>query len=260
MRTPLLLALLLPCLACNPDDGDSEDNRPPRDDTGNEPDTDTDADTDTDTDADADTDLSVVQLISALDGVDSNLAPFDAINSTVGCSGETWSVTMLDALALADQGWIVGWDLEQHVISPPQLMTFHAGSSTWQGSFSAAEMGLACDRQSSTVIYFLPVANNLLGKKAAIKIGTCTGTGFGTMGDDFLLNVATSTTLDAASARGLHMFTGEMIGPLEMNELSSDTWDLFFQWPGQELSTFAEEAMFGFVLEKNGGIVGVGGW
>jgi hypothetical protein len=56
MRTPLLLALLLPCLACNPDDGDSEDNRPPRDDTGNEPDTDADADTDTDTDTDADAD------------------------------------------------------------------------------------------------------------------------------------------------------------------------------------------------------------
>jgi hypothetical protein len=139
-------------------------------------------------------------------------------------------------------------------------MSYNAGSEHWSVSVSTADMGLGCDRFSETVIYFLPIASNQLGKKAATRVGTCTGTGFGMFGEDYLMNVSTSQPLDAATARGLHMWSGFELGPVEMNELSSDTWDTFFQWPEVQLSTMGQEALFSFALYQGDEIVGVGGW
>jgi MYXO-CTERM domain-containing protein len=254
----LLLALpLVGLLACGdkeepfiPDSGDSEADT----------DTDTDADGDTDSDADGDADPAVVELVRALDGVDDALGPFDAINSTVSCAGETWSFTMRDSDGAADQGWVVGWDLGELVISEPFGMSYDAGSLLWSGSVSAAEFGIGCDRTGTTVIYFLPVADNKLGRKAATKVGACTGTGFGQMSGEHLLNVSTSVPVDAATARGLHMISGYELGPLDMRELSPDTWDVFFSWEEVELSTFGQEALFGMALYQGDNIVGVGGF
>ena len=244
LSVALSLALVGAVAAC----GEPEDSKPDSD----TPDTDTDADTD------ADTDPGVVDLVRALDGVDDGLGPFDAINSEVGCASGSWSFSMLDGDHAAEQGWVVGWDLDGLVVSAPYQMSY--ASSHWTGSVSTADFGIGCEQFSTTVIYFLPIANNMIGKKAATKVGTCTGTGFGMMGDDHLLNVSTSTPVDAAVARGLHMISGYELGPLDMNELSADTWDVFFTWDEVALSTFGQEAMFGMALYQGENIVGVGGF
>jgi hypothetical protein len=260
-------ALLLSCSLCVAMPGallPSCEEEPAKPDSGDSSDADTDADgdtdSDTDADSDADTDLGVVELVSSLDGVDEALGPFDPINSMVSCSGSTWSFEMLDSQSAADQGWVVGWNLADMVMSPPQAMSFDSGSRNWVLSVSTADMGIDCEDAAGTVIYFLPIAGNMLGKKAATKTGTCTGTGFGQTGSDYLINVSTSSPVDSATAYGLHMFSGLEAGPITLNELSADTWDSFFQWPKVELSTMAQEAMFGFVLVRDDQIVGVGGW
>ena len=251
----LFLTLTAGLFAC----GEPEDSKPDSGDTDTDTDADTDTDTDTDADTDADADLGLLELIQPLDGVDTGLGPFDAINSDVTCGSDTWTFSMLDSDGAAEQGWVVGWDLGDGVVTPPVAMTYNAGSSHWGGSVSTADFGLSCDRFSSTVIYFLPIAGNMLGKKAATKVGTCTGTGFGMMGEDYLLNVSTSTPVDAATAQGYHMWSGFDLGPLDMSELSSDTWDTFFQWDEVQLSTFGQEALFGMALYQGDTIVGVGG-
>ncbi len=253
------LALLGSVVACGEPDPDKDDTGPdsPAD---TDTDTDADTDTDTDTDADGDADTGIVDLVQALDGVDDGLGPFDAINSTVQCASDTWSFTMLDSDGAAEQGWVVGWDLEGLAMSPPVAMSYDSGSSHWSGSVSSSDFGIGCESYGTTVIYFLPVAGNMLGKKAATKVGTCTGTGFGEMSGQQLLNVSTSTPVDAATARGFHMISGYELGPLDMNELSSDTWDVFFDWPEVELSMFGQEALFGMALYQGDEIVGVGGF
>jgi hypothetical protein len=192
--------------------------------------------------------------------VDDGLGPFDTLNSTSSCGSDTWSVSILDSDGAADTAYVVAWDLGELVVSNPQPMSYDAGSRHWSASISTAAMGLDCDRFNSTVIYFLPIAGNMLGKKAASRVGTCTGTGFGMFGEDYLMNVSTSSAVDAATARGLHMWSGFELGPIEMNELSSDTWDAFFQWPEVQLSTMGQEALFSFALYRGDEIVGAGGW
>jgi hypothetical protein len=255
-RLALPLALLLALPACKEDDPD---------DSAPEADTDADTDTDTDTDADGDTDVNtgtdLGELADGWQGVDTNLGPFDALNSTVSCQGGTWSVTMLDAEAKCDEAWFVAWETEDNLRTGAFLAEYDAGTRLWSLQLSEADLGFSCDKADSTIIFFLPVAGDMLGTKAASTTGTCTGAGFGTWDvDQYMFNVSTMSPVDLAQVSGFQMFTEVGFGPLDMNELSSDTWDLLYDWPDAGLSMFGQEVLLAYRLTSGGEVVGAGGW
>jgi hypothetical protein len=259
LRFVLPLALLFALPACK-EDSDPDDTDTPEGDT----DTDTDADTDTDTDGDTDvvgegTDLG--ELADGWLGVDPNLGPFDQLNSEVTCSGGAWDMTMLDADGAADEGWVVGWDMVTNERTGAFPMTFDSGSHYWEIHLTTAQLGLDCDQAGTTIIFFLPVAADMLGMKAATVEGSCTGAGFGIWDvDQYMLNASTNREVDSATVRGFQVFTEASFGPLDMDPLSADTWNLLYTWKGADLSIFGQEVLLAYAFIDGGSVVGVGGW
>jgi hypothetical protein len=75
-----------------------------------------------------------------------------------------------------------------------------------------------------------------------------------------MLNASTSQVVDAATVQGFQVFTEASFGPLDMEPLSDDTWNLLYTWKGADLSMFGQEVLLAYAFIDGGQVVGVGGW